>query len=208
MTRTKVKRRYQSARRREQADLTRARIAESARRLFAAQGYASTSIEQIAADAGVAAQTFYATYGSKRAVLFALIDSADAQTDVPGLQRALASQSDPLIQLALVVEFCVRFYETQEQLIAIAQSAGSVEPDLAKMWREGEARRRHGQRPVIDGWARRNALRDGLTVDEAADILWSMTGADCHRLFVKECGWPIDRFQEWLTATLAALLLR
>src|SRR5262245_22781944 len=208
MSRAKVKRRYDSAHRREQAGLTRDRIARSARRLFAAGGYAATSIDQIAADAGVAAQTFYATYGSKRAILSALIDSADAQADVPGLLRALASQPEPLVQLALLVEFSVRFYETQAELIVIAQSARSVEPDLAAMWREGEGRRRRGQRPVVESWARHHALREGLTVDEAADILWSMTGAECHHLFVGECGWPIEKFQEWLTATLAALLLQ
>ena len=46
-----------SSYRQQQAAATRDRIADAARRLFAEQGYGSTSIEAIAAEAGVAVRT-------------------------------------------------------------------------------------------------------------------------------------------------------
>ena len=58
-----------SSYRQEQAAATRDRIAEAARRLFADQGYGSTSIETIAAEAGVAVRTVYAAFGAKREIL-------------------------------------------------------------------------------------------------------------------------------------------
>lgn len=45
-------------------------IAEAAFRLFATQGYAATSVDDIAAAAGVSRSTFFRTYGSKEAVVF------------------------------------------------------------------------------------------------------------------------------------------
>lgn len=45
-------------------------ITEAAFRLFASQGYAATSVDDIAAAAGVSRSTFFRTYGSKEAVVF------------------------------------------------------------------------------------------------------------------------------------------
>lgn len=202
------RRAYDSPRRREQAQTTRDRLMASARRLFAASGYAATSIEAIAADAGVAAQTFYATYGSKRAVLFALLDDPDVQVDVARLQEELAAATTPRQQLAHLVAFSVRFYQQEAELVEIARSAGNADADLAALWREGEGRRKRGQVSVVREWAARSALREGLKKSKAADILWSLTGADCHRLFVKELGWSAPQYQAWLTEALETLLFR
>ena len=64
-----------SSYRQEQAAATRDRIAEAARRLFADQGYGSTSIEAIAAEAGVAVRTVYAAFGAKREILSHICES-------------------------------------------------------------------------------------------------------------------------------------
>ena len=90
----KPKRTYDSSRRRAAAEATRLRIAQCARRLFAKHGYGATSIEVIAREAGVSVPTFYVTYGSKRAVLFALLDAADAQADVRACKKASAQRRD------------------------------------------------------------------------------------------------------------------
>ena len=55
--------------RQAQAAATRERIAEAARRLFGVAGYGSTSIEAIAAEAGVAVRTVYSAFGTKREIL-------------------------------------------------------------------------------------------------------------------------------------------
>src|SRR5881409_3330431 len=68
----KPKRRYDSPRRREQAAETRAKILESARRLFELHGYAATSMNAVAADAGVALKTVYVAFESKSGLLRAL----------------------------------------------------------------------------------------------------------------------------------------
>lgn len=202
------KRSYNSAKRRVSAEQTRLRIAQSGRALFAQLGYGATSIEAIAKHAGVSVPTFYATYGSKRALLFALLDSADAQAEAVALQKSLRdAAATPARQLSLIVSFVRRFYEQSADLIEVARSAGSTEPDLAALWVEGEQRRLRGVTPVVRSWAAAGALSKSLSEREALDILWSLTGADNYRLFVTERGWPPEKYEKWLTATLKTLLL-
>ena len=203
------KRSYDSAKRRASAEQTRLRIAQSGRTLFAQLGYGATSIEAIAGHAGVAVPTFYAIYRSKRALLFALLDAADAQADVIALQESLRDAAGaPGRQLSLVVSFNRRVYQQSLDLIEVARSAGSMEPDLVALWAEGERRRLRGVTPIVRSWAKAGALRPSLSERDALDILWSLLGPDNYRLFVTERGWPPERYEKWLTATLKTLVLR
>jgi AcrR family transcriptional regulator len=201
------KRRYISPKRERQAEETRRTLAASARRLFTQQGYGATSIESIARGAGVAVQTFYATYGSKRAVLLALLDEVEAEADLLGLLKDVEQDaSDPRRQLMHVTNFNIRLFQRGADVLEILRSAGGTDPDLAAVWREGEERRRKGQASFIREWARNGTLRPGLEQRHAADILWVLSGPDTYRAFVTERRWPISRYKTWLTATLEQVL--
>src|SRR3982750_72003 len=78
-----VKRRYESAHRQEQAQQTRRAILDAAATLFVEPGYAATPLTAIAAKAGVAIQTVYKVFGSKQALLSALVDVTVAGDDEP-----------------------------------------------------------------------------------------------------------------------------
>ena len=64
-----TKRKYDSSRRQAQARETRRLITEAARNLFFDRGYSGATIDAIAQTAGVAAETVYAIFGSKRKIL-------------------------------------------------------------------------------------------------------------------------------------------
>src|SRR6185312_14047209 len=64
-----VKRRYESARRQEQARGTRLRVIDAARDLFVAKGYGRTTMADVAQRAGVATETVYAAFRNKPALL-------------------------------------------------------------------------------------------------------------------------------------------
>src|SRR5947208_2674838 len=104
---TSTKRKYDSSRRQAQARETQRQIVEAARRLFIERGYMGTTIEQIAAEAGVAVETIYATFGNKRAVLARLVDISVVGDDEPGplLERegpqATRLERDQLRQVAM-----------------------------------------------------------------------------------------------------------
>jgi AcrR family transcriptional regulator len=203
---TTVKRPYDSPRRRAQALATRRRLAVSARRLFAEQGYAATTIESIARDAGLAVQTFYATFGSKRAVLFALLDEMEDAADMHGLIQDLHDAgADSRRQLAALVNFNMRLFEQLSDMFEILRS-GAADPDIVSVSRAGDDRRRAGQAPLVRGWAESDALKVGLHVSAAADILWSLTSPELFHLFVVRQQWPTARYASWLTEVLDGIL--
>ena len=205
----RTKRAYDASRRRASAEKRRGRILQTARNLFGHYGYGATSIERIAGEAGVAVPTVYAIYRSKRALLFALLDQADARADVAGLLRDLnAAAGNPRKQLRRLVSFTCRFYAQAGDIIDIARGAGSTNEDLLALWQEGEDRRLRGQKPLADAWDRSGALRKNINAKEALDILWAMTGADHYRLFVVDRKWSAARYEAWLENTLERLLLR
>ncbi len=66
-----------------QARQTRRTILTAAGKLFVDPGYAATPLTAVAAEAGVAIQTVYAAFGSKRQLLSELIDVTIAGDDEP-----------------------------------------------------------------------------------------------------------------------------
>src|SRR5690348_10776980 len=101
-----VKRRYHAPRRAEQAAATREAIITAASRLFAAQGYAATTITAIAADARVTPKSVYAL-ADKPTLLLLAVDRAIVGDDEPValLKRpavqAMMAERDPAVQARL-----------------------------------------------------------------------------------------------------------
>ena len=80
--------------RERQARLTRAEILKAARTLFAERGYSRTSVRDIAASAGVSAQTVYDSIGSKQAVVARLNDLIDEEAGIREIAGAAQGSAD------------------------------------------------------------------------------------------------------------------
>lgn len=176
--------------------------------MFAEKGYSATSIAAIARDAKVAAPTFYVTFGSKPALLLALLDTMEVEADVPRLEAELHATTDPRKQIRAFVDFGVRLYARATDVLETIRAAGMAEKDLGTLWIEGEKRRRLAQRVLVRRWLRQGVLKPGLGAERAGDIFWALTGPDSFRLFLRECGWQTGFYAQWLAETVAALLLR
>ena len=200
-----VKRTYHSPKRERQGRQTREQIVEAARLLFARDGYAKTTVEAIAREAGVSAQTVYASVGSKRAIVGALIDRMEVEGGNEELRRMLISTEDPREQLRAIVRFNRRLFERGRDILKIAM-ATRVDAEVESLWQEGEVRRREGQTRWVRAWVEAGVLRSGLDEGEAADVLWALTGPDVYGLFVVDCKWPGLKFEEWLFETLKSRL--
>jgi AcrR family transcriptional regulator len=213
MPKVKSERRYDSARRKEQARQTRAAILEAAQRLFGERGYASSTIEAIAAEAGVAVDTVYATFGSKRGVLSNLMDirvGGDDQPvgvlDRPGPQRVRREPSQRRQLAAFATDVTARI-ERSRPVDDIIRSAAAVDLEIATMRsRLHETRFLNLQQFV--GWLAANGpLRQDLSEADAAAIIWSLTSPEIHRLLRVDRAWSPERYSEWLAETLTRTLL-
>ena len=83
--------------RRVRSRRTRARVVDAAARLFVDHGYVATTIEAVADRAGVAVQTVYYVFGTKRNLLAAVLDASiagDVET-TPVLDRRWVDELAP-----------------------------------------------------------------------------------------------------------------
>ncbi|TDC45207.1 TetR family transcriptional regulator [Actinomadura sp. KC345] len=201
------KRRYDSMRREAQALETRAEIARAARRLFVAQGWAVTTVRDVAREAGVSAPTVYAAYKNKTGLTRALADAADLSAD---LTRALDELEDPAAgpadQLGAMAAFDRRLYERAGDIIALIRDAGRSEPELAAIYTNGRKAADQNRREVFGSWPH-GSLRDGLDLETAIDIYAAMCNIDTYDTFVNERRWTPDRIERWWRKALPRELL-
>lgn len=206
MPKPPVKRRaYQSNIRAASAQGTRDAITDAARRLFVARGYAGTPIELIAREAGVAVPTVYAVFGTKRAVLEAMLDAMDREADAEGLEAAMRAGS-AAVQAGELAKFLSRLFVQNGDLIAATRAASAGDAGMRDLARKGTQRHRRGTKKIAEAWARAGALREGLTASDAAAILAAIAN---HGVYadLKESGWSAKRYEAWLADTITRLML-
>jgi AcrR family transcriptional regulator len=209
-----VKRPYQSPLRRAQALSTRLAIIEAGARLFVAQGYGGTSMDDIAAAAGVSRATIFTSVGGKAAILKAAYDIAIVGDDepVPLPQRpwAQAVRNEP-DAYRMVDRYAHMITEISARVAPIYEAmrgAASADPDVLTLWQAMRGERRGGAAGFVGFIVARDALRPELDRKQAADIVWVLNDPAMYHLLVQERGWSPAQFQSWLADTLKAQLLR
>ena len=209
----KSKRRYDSSRRRAQAAATRREILEAAERLFEEHGYAATTIAMIAAEANVALKTVYVSFETKSGVLRALWnlrlrgDEGDAPVSERPWYREVLEEQDPERQLRLVARYSREVKLRVGALIEVIRGAALVDPDIAALWERIQREFHANQRAIVESLAEKNALRDGLSVDRGADILWTLNHPNLWQLLVGERGWTPEEHEQWWSEIARAQLL-
>jgi TetR/AcrR family transcriptional regulator, regulator of autoinduction and epiphytic fitness len=208
-----TKRTYNSSRRKEQASQTRQKIMEAARSLFLANGYAGTTIEAIAGQAGVAAETVYAAFGNKRAILSQLLDISLVGDDrpVPLLERdgpqAAKRETDQRLQVALFADDMYENMSRVAPLFDLMRAAAKSEPEIAEMLQSILDSRLQGMMDFVRALLQNGPLRSGLTPEAAAETVWALSSAEIFSLLTVNRGWEKVQYRRWLSDTLTRLLL-
>lgn len=201
-------------RRAERARATKRRVVTAATSLFIERGYQSTSMTAIAAAADVADQTVYAAFGTKRVILSAALDQAIAGDDRSIVvndrdwMKVVLESEDAHVRLMAYAKAVRRIHDGAAPMFEVLAVAAAADPQLATTWAEAKRRRRMGVTAVVGPIAEWGALRDGLDVNGAIDIVWSLNGHEVYQNLVAHSSWPPERYEEWLGASLIELLIR
>ncbi|MDQ6741607.1 MAG: TetR/AcrR family transcriptional regulator [Candidatus Dormibacteraeota bacterium] len=208
-----VKRRYQSPLRQAQARTTRKAVIGAAARLFAERGYVTTSIDDIAAAAGVSRATVFSSVGGKAVLLKTAFDVAivgdDEPVALPDRPRSKAIREEPdqrrylALYAGLVTEMWVRLGGIYEAV----RGAASADPEARGLWETHQAQRRVGAANVVGDLQRKGSLREGLEVEAAADIVWVLNDPGLYHQLVDRQGWAPETFARWLAEAMQRLLL-
>ena len=207
-----VKRRYDNSRRLAQARATRRKVIEAAKRLFTERGYPATTIEAIAESADTPLPTVYRLFGSKRALLAAVLDISFGGDDQPisfaerPAVRAALAERDPVKMVNAFARIVRELMERSSAIQHVLATAAQVDADAAGLLAEIQRQRHTGQSRIVTALAARGALDPDLDKTEAADIAYALLSPDMHRILTLERGWPADRYERWIARSLGALL--
>ena len=186
---------------------TRREILRAARRLFAAHGYAGTSLQQIAEESGVAVQTIYSSVGSKAALVLALNDLVDEEAGVAQLGAGVLRETDPPTMIAKGIHLTRQLNERCGDLLQVLLSAAPAEPDVAAALADGMRRHESGGSAIAQRLGALGALRAGTTPERAAAVFAMMTSPASWLQLTQRAGWTFNQSEAWLTESLAQLLL-
>jgi len=206
-----TRRRYDSSGRRERARQTRDQITEAARELFLAGGYAATTVAEIAAAAHVSVETIYKGFGGKPGLVRAIIEKSLAgEGSVPAQQRSdriRDSEPDPRKILAAWGAFSTELHPRVMPVYQLARDAAVGDPEVAALVDDVDAARLERMMVNARGLASAGHLRPGVTVDHAADLLWTYSSPEVYDLLVLRRGWTAERYGQFIAQALAGALL-
>jgi AcrR family transcriptional regulator len=191
---------------------TRRRIITAAAELFIADGYTATRLEQIADRAGVAVQTVYFHFGNKRTVLKEAVDVAAVGDDQPvplldrPLYRQLADEGDPHQYVTVWVGGTREIFTRIAPIMRVVRDAAGADPDMAAQWRTNQQQLATACRVFVQHLANLGALKPGLAIDDALDILLALASIEVF-LILTERGWSPQKWELWMTDTIATALL-
>ena len=206
------KRPYDRSTRRAASQATRQRILDAARALVLEHGYHQTTVAAIADASSVNIDTVYRLVGRKPVVLRELIEQAISGTDHPvprerAYVQAVQAEPDPYVKLTLYARAVRQTQQRLAPLFLALRDASATEPEALEIWEEISARRAANMRELVRDVQAAGRLRRGLTVSDAADIIWATNSSELFVMLTRERGWTPRRFERFLADTWHRLLL-
>jgi AcrR family transcriptional regulator len=203
-----VKRRYDGAARRAQAEQVRVALIGAAHEMLLRDGYAALTIPKLAQACGVSAESVYKRFPGKPALFRAVVEHAlrgigpvAAETrsdalDTGDLQALLHSWGQLSAEIAPRVA----------PILLLAQVATEHDPELAGLARELEANHRIRMTSNARRLAQAGHLPPGMSIAQATDILWTYSSPQVYELLVKRSGWNLQQYAAFIAAGIAAHL--
>jgi len=203
------RRAYHSPLRADQAQQTRRKVLESARRLFVENGYAGTTVASVATDAGVSPETIYLSLGGKRGLLEGVMEITgphDSAADDEERWTIVAGLPDAAERLDRMVEYSCRILARTQPIHAIIRGAADNEPFAADFGRRLLTERLTNQTERIQRFIAKD-LRPGLSIAEAGQRYSVLTSPELYHLLTVELGWSADHHQAWVSELMRSDLL-
>ncbi len=207
----KPKRAYNASRRQQQARQNQLRIIETAERLFLRNGYATATVVDIAAAAGVSVDTIYKSFGGKPGLVRAIRDRAlEGQKPVPAEQRSdeiQAREADPRAIVKAWGDFVAELTPRVAPILLLIRDVAASDEEVRALRDEMDADRL--QRMTQNARRLRDSghLRRGISLAYATDILWTYSSPELYERLVLHRGWSTPRYGRFVAEAMTAALL-
>lgn len=207
----RARRRYDAAGRRAQAARSREAVLDAAEAAFLAGGYAATTIASIAAAAGVSAETIYKAFGGKAGLVRAIRRRALAGAGpLPAEERSERLRREAPDGRALLEGWGRLTAEVSPRVspvLLLLRDAAAGDSECSELLREADADRLRRMTENAAHLLAAGYLRPGITLEEAAEVLWTYSSAELYELLVVRRGWALERYGRFVAQALCAALL-
>jgi AcrR family transcriptional regulator len=194
------RRRYESPVREAAARRTRAHVVATAGKLFAARGYAGTSMRQIATEAGVSLETVTQTGRKPQLLLAAFRAGFAGDPDAMDLD-ALAGPAGPadlpsvVSRVAAGVRGSVPIWRAFTTAAAADAEVAAVRAELAVV-----------RRAEISGRLVAAGLAGGGAIGRLADAIGLIMSHEAYDHLTTVCGWAHEEYVAWAAKAVPAQL--
>lgn len=205
----KGRRSYDATKRRADAEGRRASILAAAREQFMQNGFAATTVAAVAERAGVSQETVYKNFGSKPGLVRALHDDAmRGETTVSPYQRSedLRGQNDPYEIARGWSRLATEVSPKVSPILLLLRDAAAVQPDLRDLLAHFDEARHLRMSENARFLAQAGHLRQNVTAEVAADLMWSATSAEMYDLLVLRRGWSPEQYADFVFHSISGLL--
>jgi len=207
----KGKRSYDARLRQAQAQHSHDRIIEMAQRRFLRDGYGSTTIAEIADDAGVSVDTIYKSFGGKPGLIRAMAARALlGRGPLPAEQRSDELQSrerDPRKLISRWGVFVTEIAPLAAPITLLLRDAAGNHPELRPLIEEVHADRLRRMTDNARRFAAAGHLRPDVSVAEAANVMWTYSSSELYELLVLRRGMPLKTYGRFVADAMIAALL-
>lgn len=208
-----ARRPYRSTLREDQARATRRAVVGAARDLFVELGWSRTTIDAVAARAGVSRKTVFTSVGGKAALLKLALDWALVGDDepLPMSERQIIAEMEQLTDPRALVARWARFVAALEAraapLAAVLVVAADTDQEAAGVHAVSERNRLGGAEFIVARLAAIGSLRPGLTTERAVAAALVLMDPAVHRTLVREHSWTHAEYADWIERAAVAELL-
>jgi len=199
---------YEQRLRAQSAEMTRRRILDAAYERLRSAPSESLAIDRVARDAGVSRATIYVVFGG-RAELFDAV-AADLLRR-SGFQRVMdaVDDADPRLGLRRFLHATADMYAANRDVFRSLFSMAQIDPAAADgAMSRMEAGRAEGMQLLARRLAGAGLLREDVSPDEAADVLWLASSFDGFDLLARGRDRSCTEIASVLTNTTERAILR
>ncbi len=180
---------------------------DAARELFVANGWAATGMREVAAAAGVATETVYSHFSSKRGLLRAVADAAVVGDDapVPLAERpeflALGQGRRPA-RIRAAARLLTAVQVRTGAVASLLRQAAPADEQIAEMLRATRERQRADVATALE------LITGRVPTRAEVDGVWAMASPEVYLLLVDESGWTPEQYEVWVAQTLDRVIPR
>jgi AcrR family transcriptional regulator len=200
---------YDSSGRRAAAAVRRERVLAAASTLMLRDGYAATTVAAIAAEAEVSPETIYKSFGGKTGLVWAMFRRAlEGAGPVPAETRSDALRStDPVTLVSGWARLATEVAPRVAPVLLLVRAAALSDQRMREEYDAMNATTLRRMQDNARALAAIGGVREGMSVEEAGDVLFTVSSLEMYELLVMRRGWPVERYSRYVRDTITHALL-